>query len=266
MKSPKIRRIRLRSYYTNQGFAITRSLEGSKHTAALIGWEESSQPHSRSLTRRRPYESGYDIWIASTKTVPDNSSSTATASAPIVYLLRKRLNCANGVLISNSIFDAYLHCPRKVHLLSSSARTPDVRHQISDWQRQSAEKYQESCQSDLLSRHPGGCFVGTPCQQGLKAATPEFILRPIIAAQDPAFFRTRNLAHRMKFRNPSIFSVVARMLPDVLIMGGHYTLDQIVGHSEVKAAGGRVVAIPIVPGYSTTAIIEAAKRAASIKG
>jgi predicted RecB family nuclease len=86
-------------------------------------------------------------------------------------------------LISESIFDAYLHCPRKAHFLSSSATTPDVRHQISDWQRQSAEKYQKGCQSDLLSRHAGGCFVGTPRQQELKTATHEFILRPIIAAQ-----------------------------------------------------------------------------------
>ena len=68
------------------------------------------------------------------------------------------------------------------------------------------------------------------------------------------------------FDDPSVLSVVARTLPDVLVKGGHYTLDQIVGHSEVEAAGGRVVSIPIVPGYSTTAIIEAAKRAASIKG
>ena len=70
----------------------------------------------------------------------------------------------------------------------------------------------------------------------------------------------------MKFRDPSVFSVVARILPDILVKGGHYTLDQIVGRDEVEAAGGRVISIPIVLGYSTTAIIEAAKRAASIKG
>jgi rfaE bifunctional protein nucleotidyltransferase chain/domain len=63
------------------------------------------------------------------------------------------------------------------------------------------------------------------------------------------------------FDDPSVLSVVARMLPSVLVKGGHYTLDQIVGRDEVEAAGGRVVSIPIVPGYSTTAIIEAAQRA-----
>ncbi|HEY8970806.1 MAG TPA: D-glycero-beta-D-manno-heptose 1-phosphate adenylyltransferase [Puia sp.] len=44
--------------------------------------------------------------------------------------------------------------------------------------------------------------------------------------------------------------------PDVLVKGGDYTLDQIVGAKEVMAAGGRVVINPIVPGFSTTGLIE----------
>jgi D-beta-D-heptose 7-phosphate kinase/D-beta-D-heptose 1-phosphate adenosyltransferase len=67
------------------------------------------------------------------------------------------------------------------------------------------------------------------------------------------------------FDDESAWAVVARMLPDVLVKGGDYTLDRILGRSEVEAAGGRVVTIPIVPGYSTTAIIEAARRAVGRK-
>jgi rfaE bifunctional protein nucleotidyltransferase chain/domain len=63
------------------------------------------------------------------------------------------------------------------------------------------------------------------------------------------------------FDDVSVLPVVKRMLPDVLVKGGHYTLDQIVGRDEVEAAGGQVVPIPIVAGYSTTAIIEAALKA-----
>jgi D-glycero-beta-D-manno-heptose 1-phosphate adenylyltransferase len=44
--------------------------------------------------------------------------------------------------------------------------------------------------------------------------------------------------------------------PDVLVKGGDYTLDQIVGAKEVIAMGGRVVINPLVPGYSTTGLIE----------
>ena len=63
------------------------------------------------------------------------------------------------------------------------------------------------------------------------------------------------------FDDESVLAVVARMLPNILVKGGHYTREQIVGYEEVEAAGGRVVSIPIVPGYSTTAIIEAAGKA-----
>ena len=50
--------------------------------------------------------------------------------------------------------------------------------------------------------------------------------------------------------------VVARVLPDVLVKGGDWGENEIVGREEVEAAGGRVVSIPLEPGYSTSAIIE----------
>lgn len=57
--------------------------------------------------------------------------------------------------------------------------------------------------------------------------------------------------------------VIARMLPDVLVKGGDWGPDQVVGRTEVEAAGGRVVSIPVVVGYSTTALIQAAQKAAT---
>ena len=50
--------------------------------------------------------------------------------------------------------------------------------------------------------------------------------------------------------------VIARLLPDVLVKGGDWPGDQIVGREEVEAAGGRVVSAPVVPGYSTTDILK----------
>ena len=44
--------------------------------------------------------------------------------------------------------------------------------------------------------------------------------------------------------------------PDVLVKGGDYSLEQIVGAKEVMSWGGRVVINPIVPGFSTTGILE----------
>ena len=57
--------------------------------------------------------------------------------------------------------------------------------------------------------------------------------------------------------------VIARLLPDVLVKGGDWPGDQIVGREEVEAAGGRVVSIPVVPGYSTTAILRKIREGAS---
>ena len=50
--------------------------------------------------------------------------------------------------------------------------------------------------------------------------------------------------------------IIARVLPDVLVKGGDWGENEIVGREEVEAAGGRVVSIPLEPGYSTSAIIE----------
>lgn len=44
--------------------------------------------------------------------------------------------------------------------------------------------------------------------------------------------------------------------PDVLIKGGDWKLDDIVGADSVKAAGGRVLTIPYLKGYSTSKLIE----------
>jgi D-beta-D-heptose 7-phosphate kinase/D-beta-D-heptose 1-phosphate adenosyltransferase len=49
--------------------------------------------------------------------------------------------------------------------------------------------------------------------------------------------------------------IIAKLLPDILVKGGDWPGDQIVGREEVEAAGGRVVSIPVVPGYSTTGIL-----------
>lgn len=50
-------------------------------------------------------------------------------------------------------------------------------------------------------------------------------------------------------------SLIATLLPDVLVKGGDYIPDTIVGRSEVEAAGGRVVVIPFVEGHSTTNLL-----------
>ena len=57
--------------------------------------------------------------------------------------------------------------------------------------------------------------------------------------------------------------VIARLLPDILVKGGDWASDQIVGREEVEAALGRVVSIPVVAGYSTTEILRKIREGAS---
>jgi rfaE bifunctional protein nucleotidyltransferase chain/domain len=54
--------------------------------------------------------------------------------------------------------------------------------------------------------------------------------------------------------------LIAELLPDVLVKGGDYALDEIHGREEVEAAGGRVVSLPFVEGASTSAIIDRMKQ------
>ena len=50
--------------------------------------------------------------------------------------------------------------------------------------------------------------------------------------------------------------IIAALLPDVLIKGGDWTPDEVVGKAEIEAAGGRVVIVPYFKGHSSTSIID----------
>ena len=50
--------------------------------------------------------------------------------------------------------------------------------------------------------------------------------------------------------------LIQTLAPDVLVKGADYSVDRIVGADWVEARGGRVVRVPVVPGFSTTALVE----------
>jgi D-beta-D-heptose 7-phosphate kinase/D-beta-D-heptose 1-phosphate adenosyltransferase len=54
--------------------------------------------------------------------------------------------------------------------------------------------------------------------------------------------------------------LIARLLPQVLVKGSDWSPTEIVGREEVEAAGGKVVSLPLVQGFSTTTLIEAARK------
>ena len=58
------------------------------------------------------------------------------------------------------------------------------------------------------------------------------------------------------FSEDTPLELIRRLEPDVLVKGGDYRIEEIVGAREVQARGGEVVVMPFLEGYSTTALIE----------
>lgn len=70
----------------------------------------------------------------------------------------------------------------------------------------------------------------------------------------------RAVSYATIFDDVSPRALIAELLPDVLVKGGDYALDEIHGREEVEAAGGRVVSLPFVEGVSSSAIIGRMKK------
>ena len=58
------------------------------------------------------------------------------------------------------------------------------------------------------------------------------------------------------FDEPDPGALIGALQPDVLVKGGDWAPDRIVGREVVEARGGRVLTIPLVPGVSTSALVE----------
>jgi rfaE bifunctional protein nucleotidyltransferase chain/domain len=91
--------------------------------------------------------------------------------------------------------------------------------------------------------------------------------RPIVTESERAeiLASLRSVDYVTIFDDVSPRSLIANLLPDVLVKGGDYGLDEIHGREEVEASGGEVISLPFVSGSSTTTIVERMKVAESLK-
>jgi rfaE bifunctional protein nucleotidyltransferase chain/domain len=62
------------------------------------------------------------------------------------------------------------------------------------------------------------------------------------------------------YDEPTPIEVIRALLPDVLVKGADWAPDAIVGRPEVEAAGGRVVRVDLLPGRSTTGLVDRIRR------
>lgn len=107
------------------------------------------------------------------------------------------------------------------------------------------------------ARRLGDCLiVGINSDASVRAIKPDG--RPIV----PQAQRAEVLAalacvdHVVIFDEPDPRNLIAAVQPDILVKGGDWPLEQIVGREIVQARGGAVVSIPLVPDVSTTALVK----------
>lgn len=58
------------------------------------------------------------------------------------------------------------------------------------------------------------------------------------------------------FEEDTPLELIRALKPNVLVKGGDYSIETVVGHEDVLASGGRVEIVPTVEGFSTTNIVK----------
>jgi rfaE bifunctional protein nucleotidyltransferase chain/domain len=86
--------------------------------------------------------------------------------------------------------------------------------------------------------------------------------RPVVAQQERArmLLALEPVDRVLIYDEATPIRVVRALAPDVLVKGADWAEDKVVGRAEVEAAGGRVVRVALVPGRSTSAILDRVRR------
>jgi rfaE bifunctional protein nucleotidyltransferase chain/domain len=89
--------------------------------------------------------------------------------------------------------------------------------------------------------------------------------RPLVPQQDRAevVAALASVDYVTIFDEPTPRELITRVLPTVLVKGADWPPDEVVGREQVESAGGRVVSIPLTPGYSTTSLLGKIRKAAT---
>lgn len=91
--------------------------------------------------------------------------------------------------------------------------------------------------------------------------------RPLVAEADRAavLAALRSVDAVTLFDEDTPLALIAALLPDVLVKGGDYDLDDIAGRGVVEEAGGAVRILPFLEGYSTTDLLDRMKTKNQLK-
>jgi D-sedoheptulose 7-phosphate isomerase len=82
--------------------------------------------------------------------------------------------------------------------------------------------------------------------------------RPLVPEKDRAAVLRglRAVDEVVTFDDPTPAGLIEELQPDVLVKGGDWTPDRIIGADTVLRKGGRIFSLPLKPGYSTTSLVE----------
>jgi D-beta-D-heptose 7-phosphate kinase/D-beta-D-heptose 1-phosphate adenosyltransferase len=154
-------------------------------------------------------------------------TTAAPGPSPLAGLLAERRawrEAGRRVVLTNGCFDL-LH-PGHVALLELARREGDV--------------LVVALNSDVSVR-------------GLKGAG-----RPVVPEKERAetLLALEAVDRVVLYDEPTPLRVIAGLRPDVLVKGADWAADEIVGRAEVEEEGGRVVRVALVPGRSTSALVE----------
>lgn len=81
--------------------------------------------------------------------------------------------------------------------------------------------------------------------------------RPVNSFPSRAFVLVHlaSVDYVMEFDEDTPLELIRAVEPDVLVKGGDWTVDRIVGRDIVEAKGGKVLSLPLLPGFSTSSLI-----------
>lgn len=82
--------------------------------------------------------------------------------------------------------------------------------------------------------------------------------RPLVKLEDRAFVisNLKAVDFVISFNEETPFEIISKVIPDVLVKGGDWQIDQIVGRDIVEQNGGKVYSLKYIEDYSTSSMIE----------